>query len=196
MIRDNFSPGDFIVKLPSHAILLSYMNAVQRIEDMIDAAENNEHATAWLRAMIAINEVYDRMMDIPYGVIDSKMHCLGAGRQVWRLFHAVQLLAEWRFTQGTDVTEEDVVIAFSKVGDEERSGDTIFPCDNVSPAAQRAILATPFFADGMRGWIVEGVGTESPTMVTITGGMGVTAEHIPPNVRFDPARKIWDVVHD
>lgn len=95
---------------------------------------------------------------------------------------------------GTTVTHRDVVVAFNAIGEEHSVRDTIFPGVKVSPAAQRAILTTPFFADGGKGWIVEGIGTESPNMVTITGSMGVTAERIPPNVRLNPATKVWDVV--
>lgn len=183
------------MKLPSHTILLCYIAAVGRIQKMIEAEPtDSQHAMSWLQAMININTVYEGMTGIPYRVIDPNMHCLGIGRQVWRLYHAVQLLAEWRFVSGTDVTERAVMTAFNEIGDEGFGNDTIFTCDNVSPAAQRAMLNTPFFDDGLPGWIVEGVGTESPTMFVITGSVGVTAERLPENVRFNQELQIWDVV--
>ena len=185
------------MKLPTTTVLLAYINAVERIQRMIERSDSEDQSLTWLQAMENINEAYDRMTEVPYRVVDARMFAYGAGREVHRLFHAVQLLAEWRFLPGTTVTQHDVVVAFNAVGDEGFDDGPIFPDGTTSPAAQREIRTMPIFQNPMgRGrWMVEGFLRDSmqgPTIM-ITGYGDILVTHIPPNVQFDEAKQIWDI---
>ncbi len=188
------------MKLPTTTILLAYINAVERLQRMIERSDSEDHIQLWLQAMKNINEAYDRMTEIPYRVVDARMFVFNAGREVHRLFHAVQLLAEWRFRSGTTVTHHDVVVAFNAVGDEGFDDGPIFPDGTTSPAAQREIRKMPIFQDPMgRGrWMAEGFLKDSmqgPT-VMITGYGDVLVTHVPPTIRFDEAKQIWDIAQN
>lgn len=73
-----------MVKPPTIQILLAYLNAVDRLERAIEAARPNPNVRDWLSGLLAINETYEHMTEIPYGILDNQMHCLGIGRQIWR----------------------------------------------------------------------------------------------------------------
>ncbi len=177
----------------------AYLDAVQRIHRMIDRSGPGDHIDDWVQALFNINMTWDGMAEIPYRVVKSRMYAFEAGREVHRLFHAAQLLAEWRFAENTLVTHRSVVIAFNEIGDEGFGDSLIFPDGTASPAAQREIHKLPIFRnpEGRGKWIAEGFDNDpiSPTfMVTGYGNVAVTP--IPPNVQFDEENQIWDVVRD
>lgn len=193
--------------IPSQAVQTAVQHAVNRTKTRIAEEAGEPGHEARLTAMARLQELYDQILastitTVPYNVIDApSIYPVTTSWQIFQLLEALQSLVEWLNSGNTAWNEARMIVEFDKIGRgsdfEPRVPSAIFPGHNISPAARRAILSIPFFADGMRGWVVEEIKTPSrfsPTMITITGSMGVTVESIPLGVWFNQMLQIWDIM--
>lgn len=125
-----------------------------RIAAMLDALPQNERrrATSWKRAMEILSELCETIekaetaiIRIPYRTVIWIPRHHDVALEIFRFFQAVQLFAEKN--RGTAIGENDVIIAFENIAAENcRPAVTFLQC-NVSPLAQRDILALKFFQE-------------------------------------------------
>ncbi len=179
-------------------ILLSFLNAVERLQRKFPDGDRSENASFSLAAMSTIVLAYENPAVIPYRLVDSRVLPFGIGREIWRLFQATQLQAEYMRQPGTDVTEHDVIAAYNDVGDEDPADSVVFLDGNVSPAAQREIRKMPIFGSvrSPAHWIVEGMDPTSYTAHVTGEGNSAIIELDPAVFRCDRKTNVWDIVRD
>lgn len=134
----------FLIESPVHTAL---RQASLRIAKRLEAEQSRiKRPDLLVRQIALIQQTFKTMTSVPYGV-EHNVHidAIGLGREVYRLFEAVQLCGEWCFDPKPEITEAVVMKAFNLVGTPNGVNTPIFPVGNVSPAARRRILQDAFF---------------------------------------------------
>lgn len=182
----------------------AFRAALHRIAQLM-ALDSRRTPLASMNAVMleSVVETFELMTEIPYRVIDSKhVHPTGTGRQIYRLFEATQLCADWRFRQPRNVNLDNVLAAFNAVANDASEDHVVFPVGNISPAAQRIIKGHIFFSHrSTERWTAYcGANPRTPLLVeheligdeTISPLRPQHRLHLSPLIRFNRGKGIWE----
>lgn len=133
-----------LIDSPAHTALL---DASLRIVKRQQSGQcRMQHPYSMFEQIALIQQTFRTMTTVPYGFQhNARIETIGLGREVYRLFEAVQICGEWQFDPKPKLTEAVVITAFDLVGTPNGVNTPIFPVGNVTPAARRLIMKDPFF---------------------------------------------------
>lgn len=131
---------------------------------MLNALTHNEkkYIVSWKRAMEILSELCGKIENaesatirIPYRTVIWIPRHHDIGLEIFRFFQAVQLFAEWKSKPGkSNFGENDVIITFENIAAKNCRPAVAFLQCNVSPLAQREIIALELFQGERTGKLI------------------------------------------
>jgi hypothetical protein len=160
----------------------------------IPANERPDRFDVVLRQTIGMLEGFNTTTSVPYGITDVRfIEKIGPGREVFRLFQALQWCVEFSLDPPNEVTKSIVINLCDRVGTGVGVNAPIFPEGNISPAAQRRILTDSLFHQFPTiPWSVYcRCKIRGGHFLLITDGNFRIKRGLPPEIVHDHTERIW-----